>query len=260
VNWKAEKANTGEGYDAYVGRALASAPLSDATKRAIEALRLPALLVETTETAPDQAGASRFGGEPDLPAGTAWPRADDKPMSFVAQLRLADLAAISSATPLPKTGLLSFFVDEVTDSSFERGAVIWSNQGEIQRTPLPDDFARYVDGDLQRVAYGARGMAFTLAHKLPSSSNPAAADIPWTPEEKRTYSAIFQESLSTRSQVLGYRDRSYDAEQEATTALLLQCTSEGDMSWGDVDELFFYIPRAALEAADFGAAFPHVGE
>lgn len=62
------------------------------------------------------AGTSKFGGEPDLPEGVAWPEFDGRPLHFLAQLNLADLPPrwIPSAD-LPRKGLMSFWYDTQGD-------------------------------------------------------------------------------------------------------------------------------------------------
>ena len=62
-------------------------------KKSVEALR------------PSQ---SKLGGKPDAPPNFIWPTKDDKPLSFIAQINLAELPAIVDSQ-LPKAGLLSFF-------------------------------------------------------------------------------------------------------------------------------------------------------
>ncbi len=60
------------------------------------------------------AGKSKLGGRPDVPTGFEWPRHKDHPLSFIAQLNLAEVAALNTPYSLPQTGLLSFFYsDEV---------------------------------------------------------------------------------------------------------------------------------------------------
>lgn len=56
-------------------------------------------------------GSSRIGGLPDVPEGFEWPVYQGEPLSFIAQLRLSDLAALVPRGQLPKDGLLSFFFD-----------------------------------------------------------------------------------------------------------------------------------------------------
>lgn len=60
---------------------------------------------------PAALGTTRMGGAPDLPAGTRWPRCKGLPMMFIGQVRLEDLPP----TGLPRTGLLSMFVDVETE-------------------------------------------------------------------------------------------------------------------------------------------------
>ncbi len=59
-------------------------------------------------------GASRFGGEPDLPAGVPWPSVDGEGLVFLQQLNLAEIrgheALSESPSPLPGRGLLSMFL------------------------------------------------------------------------------------------------------------------------------------------------------
>ncbi|MFD2916398.1 DUF1963 domain-containing protein [Psychroserpens luteus] len=54
-------------------------------------------------------GASKFGGTPDLPEGTEWPKSEGHSMVFFAQLNLNDIANFDQENLLPKTGFLYFF-------------------------------------------------------------------------------------------------------------------------------------------------------
>lgn len=54
---------------------------------------------------------TRIGGLPDLPDVAMWPHFEGAPLAFLAQLDLAELAALHPESPLPKSGLLSFFYD-----------------------------------------------------------------------------------------------------------------------------------------------------
>jgi uncharacterized protein (TIGR02996 family) len=54
-------------------------------------------------------GASKFGGRPDMPAGTKWPEDDGEPLTFLLQLNLAELRVSPVARELPEAGLLSLF-------------------------------------------------------------------------------------------------------------------------------------------------------
>lgn len=68
--------------------------------------------------------ASKIGGAPDVPAGFVWPEYtgasynDDepkcRPLSFLAQINLADVSPNDAQGLLPASGVLSFFYDLVT--------------------------------------------------------------------------------------------------------------------------------------------------
>lgn len=55
-------------------------------------------------------GASRVGGQPDLPSGVAWPRAGGRPMLFLAQIDCTRASLVDGCALLPRHGWLLFFV------------------------------------------------------------------------------------------------------------------------------------------------------
>lgn len=61
------------------------------------------------EGEPPAGRRSRFGGVPDLPAGALWPNWDAEPLTFVAQLDLAEAHAAGIDPLLPQDGLLLVF-------------------------------------------------------------------------------------------------------------------------------------------------------
>jgi hypothetical protein len=99
-------------------------------------------------------GASKFNGDPDLPAGAAWPRCRGLPMAFLAQLDLAQAHAAVSGLLLPNAGLLSFFLGIDPEPGLP------SFQGEVN-----------FDRGGARVLYSAAGT--TLARLAPPSDTPA---------------------------------------------------------------------------------------
>ncbi len=54
-------------------------------------------------------GASKFGGAPDVPTNFEWPMWNDRPLGFLAQINLEEVAPFDVEELLPKSGLLSFF-------------------------------------------------------------------------------------------------------------------------------------------------------
>ena len=65
-------------------------------------------------------GSTRFGGQPDLPDAFEWPyyegegfdgETKNRPLSFIAQFNLEEIAAYDTEKSLPQKGLLSFFYE-----------------------------------------------------------------------------------------------------------------------------------------------------
>jgi uncharacterized protein YwqG len=67
------------------------------------------MMTERADNEQMDVGVSKIGGTPDLPEGVEWPSWNGKPMSFIAQVRLADAVTFDAAEALPKNGILYFF-------------------------------------------------------------------------------------------------------------------------------------------------------
>ena len=59
--------------------------------------------------APAAGARSRLGGAPDLPFGAVWPRWEDRPLTFLGQVDLAEAHALGLDPLLPPAGLLLIF-------------------------------------------------------------------------------------------------------------------------------------------------------
>lgn len=66
-------------------------------------------------------GASKFGGEADLPKGVDWPEWERGCLGFLGQINLADLVGMPAAAALPDSGLLSFFAYQNYDDGYQPG-------------------------------------------------------------------------------------------------------------------------------------------
>lgn len=60
-------------------------------------------------------GTTKIGGQPDMPPDIAWPAWDERPLAFIAQINLSQIASYDSEHMLPTTGMLYFFYDEQFD-------------------------------------------------------------------------------------------------------------------------------------------------
>jgi uncharacterized protein YwqG len=54
---------------------------------------------------------SRIGGVPSVPMGFAWPYWKDKPLAFVAQIDISEIAQALLPQWMPRAGQLYFFYD-----------------------------------------------------------------------------------------------------------------------------------------------------
>ena len=68
-----------------------------------------ALLLEKAADENLAVGQSKIGGAPDVPHDFVWPLWKEKPLGFVAQFDLAEVAPFDLNHELPTSGLLSFF-------------------------------------------------------------------------------------------------------------------------------------------------------
>jgi hypothetical protein len=86
---------------------------------------LPCIHVIADGAASDATGITRFGGDPDLPAGSSWPSTPTGvPLQFFAQIDLAALTQQHGSTALPPEGLLSIFAGDLDGAWETRGAAI----------------------------------------------------------------------------------------------------------------------------------------
>jgi uncharacterized protein YwqG len=80
--------------------------VKEAVERA-KALRQPTISIVRTASGT----ASRFGGQPAMPADLPWPDWNGRPLDFIAQIDLAELPASKTGFGLPESGTLFFFFD-----------------------------------------------------------------------------------------------------------------------------------------------------
>ncbi|MBS0203244.1 MAG: DUF1963 domain-containing protein [Planctomycetes bacterium] len=98
---------------------LESARLSSADQMIAQSAQLRLRFFDAGEDDYSQPGATRFGGDPDLPTGWDWPAADaPEPertfANFLAQFNLAQLPKLPD-NPLPRRGVLFVFLTRWTD-------------------------------------------------------------------------------------------------------------------------------------------------
>jgi uncharacterized protein YwqG len=269
---------------AQIQKALVSAGLSRVASE-LAALAQPSIRLTTTPT--DEAklavGASKFGGLPDMPIGTAWPILNGVAMSFVGQIRLEDARPFDVDHQLPLVGLLTFFYDAQQqtygDDPNDRGGwqvYHFADATQVQRTSAPVDLP-------DNARFKPCALAFSSEPTMPLEPRLERADLTLSASEQQQYEAFLssfptaQGSRGIRNRMLGYADTIQDdmraqaqllshgltdgSDPRAKTllpgamawTLLLQVDSDPNagMRWASEGRLYFWIERAALAATKF---------
>lgn len=214
-------------------------------------------------------GASRFGGVPDLPPGDAWPERDGVPMEFIAQVRLADVAAAGGDERLPAEGSLLFFYNSqwsTSDQGDDGCCAVLFHEGPddaLVRTPPPrvewkSEFAEVTQ--FAPFVHGVAALSFTRQLTVPGGVSPFVtgplAEI-WQDFTAEHHAALSGQTAPYHENfLLGYVDEQdyVDAHANGTDdQLLLQVDSEdaAELQFGDCQKLFFLLTRAELAARDF---------
>jgi|GEM_PF-445153 len=217
----------------------------------IEAWLQPGARIHTTPVPNGSlaVGQSKIGGLPDLPPGSAWPEQEGKPLWFLAQINLSEIADWR----LPPAGLLSFF--------HSPGAGC-----RVQFTEPGQPLARAVppDGVPLEPPLGECALQFGLVLTLPAWDSPPVQSLGLSAMQLEGYEEI--ERLLYESsggfpdhQLLGHPrvvrgDMSPDLPQElGKWTLLLQLASDHATArhWGESGSLYFWIPASDLSARRF---------
>jgi len=255
-------------------------------ERSVELVKLVRTRIDLEPSPMPEAapGATRLGGEPDLPVGSGWPHVECTaksfvlgpqeyptgtlpepvegtyrvPLAFVAQLALADLAPHDQDRLLPKSGMLWFFA---------RQEVVPKGKGELQRVACHVIFAE-APGPLQRTEppptlprrerYAPAAVSLTSARPLPPDA--VAARLALLRDEAAAFASARRpgEDGATPHACLGWaRANHYRGVPGAKEQLLLAVGSDAvsGFHWGDAGSIFFLLPSSALAKRDFAKTY-----
>ena len=230
------------------------------------------------KAADDKPGATRFGGDPDLPEGIAWPigpgHDGEAPMDFLAQIDLDTVARRDVDDLLPKTGVLAFFVSQ----SYEGGAVIHGDHGELVRVPTPgrkksakppkpDGFDVSADMVLappwtQFVSSSSRTATMYNTRTGKTGKGPTLVEL--APQAHAHYSEIYDRWLEEvghhQHGMFGYERAMEGVQTEDELALLrLDYNEFGTYDFVEVVSIYWFITKDALIARKFEAVEVHCG-
>lgn len=230
--------------------------------------RLPDLAEWGFRPAP-AAGASRMGGLPDLPVGTAWPVFDGRPLNFIAQVDLGELPAVPGHEVMPGAGRLLFFF-AVDDALFEPAGAGPDDRARVVYVP-PGVEAQEASPPPTVVPYMARTVVAVSRLTLPSPS-PSITALGLDHYEMQAYTAAWERSLEMKGtppthryhdQLLGHArpiqedPRMTPDDQSKDWTLLLAVHDDASicLDLADAGALYFMIPRDALAGGEWDACF-----
>ncbi len=196
-------------------------------ERARYAIRLT--LTPTTEDAVP-VGASKMGGQPDLPTHVPWPEVSGRPMAFIAQINLQEAAPYDIEGILPSDGLLSFFVDDPDD--------VYDDEAfEDDPSDAPTCRVLYLDEDdcatltrqrwpsalLENYLYTSAAIGMRVVGTLPDSKLPSIRTL-LTEQERQSYWDVrvgtIRESAGDWHWLLGYASAQGESPELAHFASL----------------------------------------
>ncbi len=240
--------------------------------------------LESDETK-NQIGRSKFGGQPDLPIGMAWPKDfEQNSLSFVAQINLEEVARLDSEHLLPKKGILYFFYDA---SQSACGLEFEERENNLFKVIFHEDgyegidFSYYPEDLPEDARFSPAKLKINQEISFPPNGDIIYEDL--SPEEFDLFAENFFEDDS-KHKLLGYSDNlqnpmelecelitngiilddpeAYESPKAKKLAknirdwqLLLQVDSSGDgegsMDWGGGGTIYYWIKKEDLLKKDF---------
>lgn len=246
-------------------------------------------------------GQTKIGGRPDLPREITWLTETNivettekkflifnskkeetitKPLSFIAQINLAEIVSFDKETLLPKSGILYFFYsaeqevwgfDYKDKNKFK--VIYWNGDfSQLKRNEFPNDLPEYS-------CFKSCSVDIKSELSLPSNGHEVYEDFADGEDDKfweevyndgnlnklLGYSDNIQNEMELECELVtnglycgdptGYNDpRAKELEPNAINwRLLLQIDSndENEMMWGDCGRLYFWIKKEDLINKDF---------
>jgi uncharacterized protein YwqG len=255
---------------------------TEEVRAAVEKLAKPSIRFKKTES-PTAAGGTKLGGLPDFPKDMQWPLYKDKPLSFLAQIRLSEVSPIPLAASLPPKGMLYFFYDQ--EQSVWGYDPLIKGYFAVLYHPTEDGLSRRMapEGLEPQGQYKELALTAYEAPSYPDWSNPVFKALGKTLShqcqifiEKSMggepvhrllgYPDVIQNEMEEECQLVthgincgspeGYKDPRVESLKPGAKdwRLLFQVDSDDrtDMMWGDGGRLYFWVTEAMLKEKRFG--------
>lgn len=231
-------------------------------------------------------GTTKIGGKPDVPKGFEWPKYYDNPLSFIAQINMAEIVPFDTERILPASGMLYFFYDceqqtwgfDPEDKDCWKVHYYDGSLDELIRMEFHEELPEYAQ-------YHAVKVSFKNEISLPSWDSDYIDSLNLSEEEKDAFSELCEKFIGEQqviNKLLGHSDNiqgdmqlecqlvsnglycgdssGYESPDRAKLEkdakdwrLLLQIDSDenAQMMWGDVGRLYFWIKENDLRLKNF---------
>lgn len=247
----------------------------------LKRLLKPAIaMVHAPVDSPAPIGASKLGGEPNLPPDFEWPEWQGTPLAFLAQVNLEQVAPYDAERLLPPSGMLYFFYEAheqpwgyYPDDAGSWRVVYYAGRADtLVHTPLPRAMPKDCRFPEVPIAFEQRSMLPLDFEELELlAPELELTDERWDEYAELAYRIAQIEEDQPKNWLLGYHASIQGAAsadairaqyamswQEALARgqeliLLLHLDSDEtiEMVWGDVGTLYFWIHRDDLAARRF---------
>ena len=195
----------------------------------------------------DATARSRLGGVPEVPPGFVWPSWHGRELGFLAQVDLAEAAAVDAETILPHRGLMLFFCDLAE----RRSGLSPTHRGSCRVLVVEGELA---GAEAHAPALRASPLELSRELMLPGGWSFQAEELDLTPEERDAWDELrdrlagaqgvdLEETSGGRSalhRLLGYHEE-IGREVEVDCAFAAAGLDAGDVA-------VYHTQRAALEA------------
>lgn len=205
-------------------------------------------------------GASKYGGQPDVPDGLEWPiDKDGRPLSLLLQINCTDIAALDKKNLLPKSGILYFFYqvsEQPWDNTTNGAHVLYFD------VPIADLHKKdYPDNLTQEETITERALQFKVENSYPSFDDllRLSQDTQYLIDHWDEYTTAFErladDYLNDEAGIgflLGYAEliQSSIVDNLENNVLLLQLDSDEEnddgVIFGDCGSIYYYIPKQDL--------------
>lgn len=211
----------------------------------------PAIDILKNKDAEPQLGCSRFGGAPDLPAGSEWPTYGMKPYRFLGQINFAEIPLIEAS--LPSKGLLSLFVAD--DNPDEDDYLEAFEDGYVHAIYIPESVNLETISPPNSANVKATVIEFSTTIDIPYDEY-QMKDWPFKEDENGLYTEVRDSLHKSSDYLLGYPSHytlAYNPTPGAEWISLLTIDSDDDLEWcwHDGDKLMIFIEKERLENLDF---------